>query len=120
MSDKTLSILPGCDDHEHATWLIGPVGHHRDSDTVEEANWQCVTERFAELDPEQSTWEIHRFGHWAVGWVEEIAYVPGSAVARAAAEFRRRLDNYPVLDEMRLEWLESELEGDTDEWDRAS
>src|SRR5262245_1446530 len=107
---KTLSILPGCSDHEHATWIVGPVGHSRDSDLVEESNWQVACERLGTADPEGQDHEIHRFGHWAVGWVEEIAYRPGSEVARVADEIRESLDSYAILDEMHYSGLEFELE----------
>lgn len=105
---KTLALLPGCSNHEHRNWLIGPVGHHRDSDTVEESNWQVMLDAMSDADPSGENYEVHRFGHWAVGWVEEIAARPGSKCAALAAELRERLDNYPLLDEEHHADLESE------------
>jgi len=105
---KTLAILPGGHDHDHAQWLIGPVGHHRDSDLVEESNWQTMLASYREIDPEELDHEVHRFGHFAVGWVEEIAYRPGSAVAVEADRLRERLEGYPILDEDHHSMLESE------------
>lgn len=103
---KTLKVLPGCSDHPHGDWLIGPVGHTRDSDLLAESNWHTVTEAYLALDPEGLDHEVHRFGHWACGWVEEVAYRPGSAVALMADRFRARLDDYPILDESDLETRE--------------
>lgn len=105
---KTLGILPGCHDHDHASWYIGPVGHHRDSDLNERSNWAVMIARYREIDPEEHDHEIHRFGHWGVGWVEECAYRPGSAVAAAADEMRASLDAHPILDEDAHSALESE------------
>ena len=96
---KTLAILPGGRDHEHAAWFIGPVGHHRDSDLVEESNWDTMIAAYRAIDPDEQDHEVHRFGHFAVGWVEEIAYRPGSAVAAEADRLRARLEDYPILDD---------------------
>lgn len=112
---KTLAILPGCSSHEHASWYIGPCGVHRDSDTIARSNWDVMLARYREIDPEERDHEVHRFGHWAVGWVEECAYRPGSDVARAADEMRTSLDAYPILSDDHHSELES-VEG-TEAWD---
>lgn len=39
---KTLSLLPGCSSHPHKNWIIGPVGHSRDSTILEESNWDFM------------------------------------------------------------------------------
>lgn len=96
---KLVKHLPNCSDHERANWYIGPVGHHRDSDAVEESNWQHVCIEFLVIDPDGFDHTILRFGHWAVGWVEEIAYRPGSKVAELAAAFKSQLESYPLLNE---------------------
>lgn len=105
---KTLSLLPGCSDHDHADWLIGPVGQHRDSDSIEESNFRVAVARFQAIDPDEHDHEIHRFGHWAVGWVEEIATRPGSPCAALAVEMRAALADYAILDEDDHSALESE------------
>lgn len=102
---KTLALLPGGARHEHHDWLIGPVGHSRDSDSVEESNWEAMLEAYSAADPEGSNYEVHRFGHWAVGWIEEVAVRPGSRCADVAAELRARLEVYPILDEHRYSRL---------------
>lgn len=94
---------------EWAGVAVGPVGHHRDSDALELSNWQVVygdlSERFGDDVDEV------RFGHWAVGWIVELAWNAGNAeLAEAVAEWRRALDNYPVADDMHyseLEWAEN-------------
>lgn len=105
---KTLALLPGGRSHEHAAWLIGPVGQSRDSDLVETSNWHVATAGLHALDPEGIDHEIHRFGHWAVGWIEEIATRPGSACAALADELREALAEYPFLDEDHHSALEYE------------
>lgn len=106
MKPKTLGILPGCARHEHAHWHLAPCARHRDSDTVEESNFQVQLAAFAHADPAGTTYEVHRFGHWAVGWIEEVAVQPDSSVAALAAEFRTRLSHHPILDEEHLASLE--------------
>lgn len=107
---KRVSILPGCSGHEHKDWLIGPVGVHRDSEVVDRANWEAVINAYEKADPDQNDWHTMRFGHWAVGWVEEVAYRPGSKIAELASEFRERLEDYPILDEHILSRMEAEEE----------
>lgn len=105
---KTLGILPGCARHEHANWHIGPVGHSRDSSPEEESNWQVTLAAFDSVDPDHKHHEVHKFGHWACGWIEEVAYDPGANIASLAAELRERLESYPILDERHLAYLELE------------
>jgi hypothetical protein len=104
----TLAQLPGGSDHDHADWLIGPVGQSRDSETIEESNFRVALARFAAIDPEGNDHEEHRFGHWAVGWIDEIATRPGSACAKLASEMRESLESYAILDELDLSELEAE------------
>jgi hypothetical protein len=105
---KTLRNMPGGYGHEHAEWLIGPVGQHRDSDAIERSNFEVTTTRLNEIDPEGNDHEVHHFGHFAVGWVEEIATRPGSPCAALADDIRAQLEGYAILDEMHCSQLEAE------------
>jgi hypothetical protein len=53
--------------------------------------------------------------HWAVGWIEWLAFDAGSAAMRELAEgIASRLDDYPLLDEddaMRREWADNHPDG---------
>lgn len=104
----TLGSLPGGSTHDHAEWLIGPVGQHRDSDSIAESNFRSVVREMRKLDPYELDHEVHRFGHFAVGWVEEIATRPGSACATFAGQVRTDLASYPIFDEDDHSALESE------------
>lgn len=84
---------------DHSAWLVGPVGQSRDSDTGERSNWHAATSALATLDPDGLDHEIHRFGHWACGWVEEIATRPGSPCATLADTMRAQLADYPILND---------------------
>jgi hypothetical protein len=87
---------------------IGPVGQHRDSDCLARSNFTVIygdlSARFGD------SVDIARFGHWAVGWVEEIIFDTGQPAILSAVEgWREKLDNYPVADEdhfSTLEWDE--------------
>jgi hypothetical protein len=84
---------------ECGEWLVGPVGHHRDSDLREESNWECTLREFAKLDPEGTDYREIRFGHWGVGWIEELLVRPGTAVAKCARDIQAALADYPILDD---------------------
>lgn len=89
--------------HRQAEWNIGPVGHHRDSDPVEETNWLVTLEKMLIIDSKGEHHEVFRFGHWAVGWIEELAVEPGSECDKLREELAKRLETYPILDEQYLE-----------------
>jgi len=82
-----------------SAWETGPVGHHRDSGLLAESNWEVTLARLEAVDPEGLDHCVLNYGHFAVGWVEEIATRPGSQCAAIAAEIARDLESYPVLDE---------------------
>lgn len=108
----TLSKLPGCYNHEHADWNIGPCGQTRDSDTIEESNFRVAVASLAAIDPDEQDHEVHRFGHWACGWIEEIATRPGSPCDVLANELRESIDSYPILNEHDHSQLECDLEAE--------
>lgn len=100
---RDASKLPGMSDY--AGWTFGPVGRSRDSDALERSNWDVVTQELLALAKNlpdgRQTVEVHRFGHWAVGWVEEIVVCPDDPDALALqASWERNLERYPVADEM--------------------
>ena len=72
------------------------IGHHRDSDDLAESNWEVALQR---LGGESETVVIVRFGHWAVGWVEELFIAPNSPQVAIAEDMLKELENYPVLDD---------------------
>lgn len=85
---------------------IGPVGHHRDSDALERSNWAVV---YADLhDRFGSDVDEVSFGHWAVGWVAELAWNAGNAeLSEAVDRWFAALSDYPVADDehfSELEW----------------
>ncbi|MGE0278326.1 MAG: hypothetical protein AB7R40_23265 [Nitrospiraceae bacterium] len=84
-------------------------GIHRDSDIVERSNWAELEARFGE----RPGVFITRASHWAVGWVDTMRVDPTEASEDTLDEIEAqlaRLDDYPVLNEMRLgemEWTEA-------------
>ena len=92
-------------------WYAAPVGHSRDSDTVESSNWEVQLERI----PESETVQVVREGHWAVGWVEWLAIHESDRGALEEAErVGDKLEDHPVLDEehhSQLEWKTMEESG---------
>jgi len=102
-------------DHDWAGTGIGPVGQHRDSDSLDRSNFTVIYKDLSTRYPDDL--DIARFGHWAVGWIEEITFNLGNADLRnAVEEWREKLDIYPVADEMHF----SDLEWDDNHPDNSS
>lgn len=99
-------------DREWSAVGLGPVGQSRDSDAYERSNMRAAT---ALLDAAGARYAVVSFGHWAVGWVEDIAHDSGDpATVAAVADIAARLDRYPLLDEDDAydeEWRENHPDG---------
>jgi hypothetical protein len=95
-------------EHEWSGVGIGPVGQHRDSDALERSNFAVVYDDLRERFPGRVA--VARFGHWAVGWVEEISFDLGAGgdVRAAVERWADALAGYPVADEMAYSALEHE------------
>ena len=78
-------------------WLIAPCMHTRDSDLLDESNWDC---QLRELGYGSDTVQVHRFGHWGPGWFELVLISPDDEKAvKVAEEIACALSTYPVLDD---------------------
>lgn len=88
---------------------VGPVGQHRDSSARDRSNFAVVLAdlkaRFGDAVTDAS------FGHWGVGWVDEIAFdASNDTVCDAVEAWEVALADYPIADEMHcgsLEWEEA-------------
>lgn len=70
--------------------------HHRDSDILNESNYQGLKGMFIDLN---GVIEICS-NHWAVGWVETILiHKSAEETIKKGIEILERLSDYPVLDE---------------------
>lgn len=92
-------------DREWSAIGLGPLGQHRDSEALDRSNFDVIladlSERFGEAV------DTARFGHWGVGWVEEIVWDAGNTDVREAVErWEAALADYPVADEMAWSELE--------------
>ena len=114
-------------------WFSAGFGRSRDSDALEESNfqvaWKQLRQLETELSPEthdipgrfdgESSVQIVREGHWAVGWVEWIAiHESNTAALDAARKLCDRANDYPVLDEDH--WGNLEYERAMNYWDSLS
>jgi len=103
------------DQHGIGEFFVLPCMRTRDSDVLEESNFQSALDT---LGGESETVQVHRFGHWGPGWYELILIDPNDAKAVAAAEdIEAALADYPILDEddhsrreyeLQLEGIQSE------------
>ena len=86
------------------TWGYLPFGvvTRDDQDTLNLSNQQTILSEIQDINPKHI--EIQSNGHWACGWVEQIAVKlfhngkPTKAGLKAL-ELYRRIENYPVLDD---------------------
>lgn len=96
-----------------ADWLmLLPVSITRDAQPIDQSNFvaaQCI------LDEAGAEYQIVRFGHWAVGWVEHILVAPSEPGLTVAGEIVCALADYPILDEADLSERETE-----DQWESWS
>lgn len=84
------------DDSDYRDWY-GVVGRSRDSDCLEESNFAMALKRLGGEDSEDVL--VARYGHWAVGWVEEVYVRPETKAADEAQKIVDELESYPVLDD---------------------
>lgn len=90
------------DDSDYQDWF-GILGQSRDSDVLERSNFEVGLEM---LGGESDTVRVERYGHWAVGWIEEIYVKPNSKAHKIAKEIETKLAEYPILDENRYSEME--------------
>lgn len=87
-------------------WLVAPCGLSRDSGVRETANWRAMLRA---LGGESDDVEIHRFGHWACGWLEIVIVRPDSAAATEAESIECGLADYPIVCDTTHGEVESEF-----------
>lgn len=88
-------------------WYATGVSRTRDSDPLEESNWQVVSEDLQERFPE--SFDVHHFGHWACGWYDRLYVRADDAFAiRALQEWSDALSDYPIANEEHYSALEDD------------
>jgi hypothetical protein len=93
-------------DDDYKEWF-GILGQSRDSNCLERSNFEVGLKM---LGGESETVRVERYGHWAVGWIEEIYVKPNSKAYEIAKEIESKLADYPILDESDFsdkEWNEA-------------
>ena len=80
-----------------SNYYVGP-GKSRDSEVLERSNFDSALEELGGEDGENVV--VGHFGHWAVGWIEQI-FVNKNAKDKVAKlqEIADKLEDYPVLDD---------------------
>lgn len=102
-------------------WYSAGFGQSRDSDALEESNFQVAYDAlkpFAGDYDGESTVQIVREGHWAVGWVEWIAvHESNTAALDKARALCEQANDYPILNEEDFSQREDEQCADT--WEKC-
>lgn len=84
------------------TWGIA-FGQSRDSGLMEQSNFAVISADM--LKRFRRDVQVVRFGHWAVGWVENIAvkmldrHGRVTPAARAIFDWKSKMEDYPVADD---------------------
>lgn len=108
-------------------WYDSGFGRSRDSDTLEESNFQVAWDALkltakdiVDGDGEEMTSvQIVCESHWAVGWVEWIAiHESDTQSLDAARALCEQYNSYPALDESH--WSELEYTRAMEYWDSCS
>lgn len=88
--------------------LLACVSTHRDMSPLFTTNQAVALECLAEADPEGTAHAVHRFTHWACGWIDYVVVsTQRQAVTEVCADIMQRIEAYPLLDEERscaAEW----------------
>jgi hypothetical protein len=81
-----------------SNWYALPFSRTRDAEALELSNYTVITDDLMETHPE--AFEVHSFGHWAVGWVERLYVRADDALAiRDAQKWADALASYGIADE---------------------
>jgi hypothetical protein len=56
------------------TWSLGPVIRTRDSNLLDQSNADALEEALGNIPEFSSEYQIVHAGHWAVGWVDHLAF----------------------------------------------
>ncbi len=96
---------------------------HRDSDLLTQTNFDGILadlESAAEKAGAPDSVEVHSFGHWGVGHVDQIMITPDApdSVFDCAEEALARLADYPVYNES--EYSDAEWNAAADYWESLS
>ena len=93
-------IKAGKPEVAQSNWECAPISLCRDSDPLEQANFDAFVDLLDKADPYAAAWEIIYFDHFAVGWTGHVFINPASApLIKLADEARAQLAKYPCLNE---------------------
>ena len=114
----------GFDSHiviEHIEeWYVLPCGRNRDSNCLEESNFQAAKDLLQETHLSEAAelagnndWEELSFNHWACGHFTILVVRPDTEAYKVAQEIEAKLEDYAVLDEDDLSERQYEAANDT-------
>jgi len=87
------------------------LGRTRDSDHIENSNYELVLQDFEKAFPDSENLRDERWNHWAVGWVDHLIVkvcnrlpvgdeeVPTTAEFQWLCRIKEKLSNYPIYNE---------------------
>lgn len=102
----SLHLRGNASDDFRLNWYATPFMHTRDSNALDESNYEVIFRELRENFPNTAT--DHRFDHWGFGWYERVYVRADDAVAIDAVQrWVSALEDYPIANEedyYRKEW----------------
>jgi hypothetical protein len=81
-----------------SVWGFAPIGKHRDSDLIDESNFDGVLAELRRVSGKSV--QVMHANHWACGWYDYIMVrVTATKTMNRLLELINQLADYPVLDE---------------------
>jgi len=75
------------------------VTQTRDSNLVDKCNFECAFRMLCGEGGESDFIKIYQFGHWSCGWFQCLCIHKDSPKFSIALDIKKRIINYPILDE---------------------
>ena len=106
------SVRADLEDSGQSKWFYAPVEISRDSGIRETSNWAVA---IADLERLSIEHVVHRFGHWACGWIESLYVADTPEGETWIRETAGALADYPILSDE--DYSEREWEAGSQAWD---
>lgn len=79
-------------------WVCGPISMSGEADENDESNYDTLLDALDRADPLGHDWQVIRFPHFGVRWIEMVFARPGSAAVSAMGRITDDLRRAGILD----------------------
>ena len=94
---------------------VGPINQNRDSEALSRSNFRVIVRDLRAVDARVT---VERFGHWAVGWIDEVVVpISNPGVVQRIESWVTQLEGYAAADDYDLAELEAEEQAESQQWE---